>query len=237
MSRRQLAFVILAVTAVCSLPVGVWAAWEWPSQMKIGGFSVTGISGSTKPDGSGSASGSLQIPGAGGEKISLTRSLGGEITGSASIDTRIGGVGAQGSFTLNSSGLRGSGTLRTSPRPIVDARMTVGQSGQFTGSGRVELGRASANVNFTLSGSLNLNGSTSVSGKEDTPLAAYKFDGRLNLEGKGNRIDGTASGKVQRTGKLANQVTNYPVSGASVNLSDGSCTVNIGGVSVAFRFF
>lgn len=237
MPSKRTALLILAVMAACILPMSVCAAWEWPSQMTIGGFSVTGISGSTKPDGSGSASGTLQIQGAGGQKISLTRSSGGEVTGSSSIDARVGGVGVQGSFTLNNSGLRGRGTLRTSPRPVVDASMTVDKNGRFTGSGHVELGRVGVNVSFTLSNSLDLSGSASVRDQEDTPLATYTFDGRLNLEGSGNKIDGTANGSVQRTGKLANQSTSYPISGAPVNLSNGSCSVNVGGVSVTFRFF
>jgi len=238
MLGKRLAFVILAMAATCILPTGVWAAqWEWPSQMSIGGFGVTGISGSVSPDGSGSASGTLQIPGAGGERISLTRSSGGEVTGSASIDTRAGGVGVQGSFTLNSSGLRGSGTLRTSPRSIVDASITVSQGGQFTGSGRVELGRLSTNVSFTLANTTSISGSVAARDRTDTPLATYKFEGRVNLEYAGSRINGIASGNVQRTGKLSDQSTSYPVSGASVNLSDGSCSVNVGGVIVTFRFF
>ncbi len=205
---------------------------EWPSQMNIAGFTITGINGSGS-----SATGTLQIPGFGGHRIELARSGGGDVTGRASINARGSGLEIQGNFSLNNSGLRGNGTIKSNPRPITDAAITFSSSGQATGSGRVAVGRTTVTANFNVSsGSLSANGSSSVKDSKSTALANYEFKGTLSLQGNSGRLGAVASGRVHRTGKLADQVTTYDISNAPVDVASGQCTVNIGGVSVTFTF-
>lgn len=240
MLRRIAAFATLAVLVLWVEPAALYAAdWKWPAQMSIAGFRVTGIRGSTRPDGSGTATGTLQIPRVAGQKVSLTRSSRGEVTGQASIKARVSRTEIQGKFKLTKAGLKATGaTVKTSPKPITNASISVSSRGEFKGTGRLGLGRITLTTRFTISGtSFNVSGSTSVQGQEDTPLATYKFQGRLSLRGSSGRIDGRADGTVERTGKLADKVTTYSVSNAAVNLSNGHCTVNAGGVRVTFKLF
>ena len=228
---------ILVIISVLGRASSAQAEWQWPSDMNIGGFNVTGIRGSVQTDGSGSANGSIAIPGMGSQQISLSRSSRGDVTGNASINGRTAGVELSGKFSLNNSGLRGSGTIRTSPKPITDATISINSSGDARGNGRVDVGGSSVNVQFSISNSLDVDGSTRVRDEKDTPLAGYKLDGKVSLSASGSRLEGEFSGQVTRTGKLANQVTNHSIKDASVNLSDGKCTVNICGVSVNFDLF
>ena len=212
MLRTVLILSLTALVLILSASCLFGAGWQWPSSMDIGGYSVTGIRGETNADGSGSATGMLQISGVGGQKISLTRSARGDITGVSSLSGRMSGVDLQGNLALGGSGLQGAGKVSLGG---------LGMSAKFSGT----------------NGSLSFVGSAPVRKQEDTPLAVYTFDGGINLQGGPGRITITASGHVQRTGKLANQVTDYNVSGVQVNCSDGRGTVNVGGVSVTFRFF
>ena len=214
---------------------GVYAAdWQWPSQMDIAGFHVTNISGRAGADGSGTASGTLQIPNLGNANVSLTRSSRGDVTGRTSIDASP----ISGSFDLTNRGLNGRGTLDCSPKSVDTASISINSRGQGSGSGRMDLGRVNLSVDFTTSGSsCSLSGSSPVNAKVDTAVATYRFDGRLTVQGNNGRASGSVSGKVERTGKLANQVTSFSVPVTSVDLSNGRCTVDVGGVSITFALF
>lgn len=239
MLRLSLAILLTVMISACAGATSALADnWQWPSQMNIAGFSITGISGSTRADGSGSASGTLQIPGAGGQMVELTRSSRGDVTGTASLNARMSGAEIQGSFSLSNSGLRGQGVvIRSSPKPITDATVTITSSGQASGSGRLALSRNTVGINFSISsGSFNVSGSSSVRDSTSTALATYDFSGNLSIQGNSGRVSGTVRGSVQRTGKLADQPSSYQVSDVPVDVGSGRCTVNIGGVSVTFTF-
>jgi hypothetical protein len=93
-------------------------------------------------------------------------------------------------------------------------------------------------VDFSVSGSsCSARGSTPVRAQVDTPVASYKFEGVLNVQGGGGRASAMASGRVTRTSKLASQVTSFSIPNASVDVSNGQCVVNVGGVSVTFSLF
>jgi hypothetical protein len=66
--------------------------WQWPAEMRLGGFYITGIQGNVNRDGSGSATGTAQIPGIAGQKALLTRSANGEISAEVSLGAKISGV-------------------------------------------------------------------------------------------------------------------------------------------------
>lgn len=213
-------------------------SWQWPSQMNIGGFNISGISGSVNANGSGNAKGTLGIPGAADQQISLNRSSGGTVSGSVSMNVRVGGAQISGDFRLANNGLEGKGSVEISQRTISDASITVNSNGKFSGNGRLSIGKVSISPDFNISsGSSSVSGSGSSQAQEDTPLAVYQFNGTINLQINDGRQVITADGKVQRTGKLANQSSNYSISDVSVNTSDGHGVANVGGVSVTFKFF
>ncbi|MCE5199748.1 MAG: hypothetical protein ABFD54_18075 [Armatimonadota bacterium] len=239
MYRKKTMMALVVVMLIFIAACGVYAAdWQWPDKMSIAGFNVTGIRGSVRPDGSGSASGSLAIQGMGSQNVSLTRSASGDVTGSVSLNGSASGTDVQGNFTLNSRGLEGRGSIQCSPKPITDASMSVNSNGRVSGNGRVSLGSLAIPAEFAISGgSFDVNGTASVQKQQDTPLAVYAFNGTLKLQGSSSRIAVVANGEVKRTGKLANQVSSTTVSNLQVNASDGQATVNVGGVSVTFKFF
>jgi hypothetical protein len=228
-STGQIAVLVILLAA------GAWGAeFQWPSQMSIGGFQIADVRGTVAPDGSGSATGTLQVPNLGNASVRLARSVRGDIAGATSIDLH----GVRGSFTLSNSGLRGQGMIDCPPRPIVNAFINVSARGEASGSGRLELGRLSPSVDFTVSGSsCNYRGSTPVRAQIDTAVASYKFQGVLNVQCGGGRASGAVSGSVERTSKVGNQVTSYAVTNTSVDISNGQCTVNVGGVSITFSLF
>lgn len=239
----RLVFVVTLVV-VMTASVAVRGAladdWQWPSQMTVAGFNISGIRGSVNPDGSGAAAGSLQIPGISGQPINLTRSARGDISGAMpSFNARAAGASIQGDLRLTGRGLEGRGSIQGATKPIGDASIAVAPNGRFTGSGRLALGNLGVPVKFEVSGStLGFNGSSPVQSQVDTPLAVYRFDGALKVDGgAGGKLGVVARGQVQRTGKLANQVTNQAVSDVPVNPSDGRATINVGGVAVTFKFF
>jgi len=230
-----LAFVILAFlsASICSAQVH-----DWPSEITIGGFTVTGIQGSIKADGSGSAIGTLQMPIANNPRISLNRSARGDVTGNTSISARLSGYEIHGNFVLDNSGLRGRGSIKTSARPILDVSFTADRAGQFSGTGRMELEAINMPIRFTISpSSASLSGSASVRTQADTPLANYAFSGELTINGSLGRVLITAAGTVQRTGKLTNQVTSWTVSNVLVDPLTGIGRVSVDGVNVTFDFF
>ncbi len=234
-----------AVASVILILAVLWAGTaqvlaqgrEWPSEMNLGGFSIRDIRGSTNGDGSGTATGVVRVPGANDPRISLTRSARGDVTGSLNIGFRPFGYDIQGSFTLDGSGMRGRGTIRTPIRPVSDASFTVDPGGQFSGTGRMDLGGTTIQVRFSITpGSLSMTGSAPARAQADTPLATYSFSGELRLDCSAQRPSLTAKGTVQRTGKLSNQVSVTSVSNVEVNPSDGVGKANIDGVTVAFDF-
>jgi len=230
---------IIRIGLILSLVSGAASAqWQWPPQMNIAGFAITDIRGSTGPDGSGTAAGTLQVPGLAAQKISLNRTPNGVITGVANVAARLSGADLQGRLSLTEAGLDGRGIIQTTPRPVAEAQFAIDARGRIAGSGRVALGAMHAPVKFsTSSGAFDLTGSAAAQAAADTPLANYRFEGRIDLAAGAGRILATASGEIKRTGKLANQVTLHQVQGAAVNLIDGSSTMNAGGVNVAFKLF
>lgn len=216
---------------VMIMAAGAYAAdWQWPAQMSLGGFQITEIRGSVGANGSGTASGTVQVPNLGNGKANLTRSARGDITGSATLDTR----NLRGSFSFTSSGLRGRGTAMCFSRQIDSPDISIDSRGEARGNGRIDVGRSVVQVEFALSASgCRVNGEMPLTLKVDTAVATYKFDGRLRIR-SGAGLTAVVSGKVERTGKLSDQVTSYSIPETTVDLSRGQCTVNVGGVSVTF---
>ena len=233
---RLLVLLILAA----GLSAGAGAdTWEWPAEMSLGGFSVTGIRGSVSPDGSGAATGSVQIPGVVAQKATLSRSAKGDIAGGVSMAARVSGAEIQGAFTLDADGLKSrAATIKLVPRSVIDAAVAVSAGGQFSGIGRVALGNVSMPVKFAIArDSFSLTGTTPSEAEADTPLATYKFSGEIKLDATGVRIWITAKGTVQRIGKLSGQVSTTRVSDVQVNVVEGTGTVSVEGVAVTFIFF
>lgn len=235
--ERTLRITLAAALLVIIAAVPGLCADEWPGQVNVAGFTVNNI----RPQNASSAKGMLQIPGAGGKEISLTRSSNGEITGSCSINARVAGVDIQGDFKLDRGGLKcGGGAVKTNPKPIVNANITISSRGELSGGGRVDLGSGRVNINdFKISnGSVSMKGSASASASTDTQLAKYTFDGDLELQGQsGGSFSIVAKGQVERRGKLAAQVTRHSVSGVKVDPSNGNAAANIDGVNVTFDLF
>ena len=208
--------VVAAIATALAAHIGVCEArasdWRWPSQMSIAKFKITRIAGGVRSDGSGTATGMLRIPGAKDQKISLTRSTRGKVTGAGSLNLKVSRTELKGKFTLTSAGLKGKGTLKTAKKAISYSRITAKSDGLFIGIRSI-----------------------TVKDQQDTPLATYRFEGKLNFKGKLTRIKITADGTVRRSGKLANKTTTHRVAKASVNTSNGRCAVNIGGVKVTFK--
>jgi hypothetical protein len=173
------------------------------------------------------------------QKVALSRSVKGEIAGNVSMGARISGAEIQGAFALDAGGLKcRNATIKLVPRSVVECSATVSTGGQFSGTGRGALGNVSVPVKFALSReSFSLTGSASVQAQADTPLATYTFSGELRLDAAGPRMSVTAKGTVQRVGKLSNQVSTTRVSDVQVNATDGSGTVSVEGVQVAFSYF
>ncbi|MGI6296645.1 MAG: hypothetical protein ACOX3G_11215 [Armatimonadota bacterium] len=228
-------FLVFVVGMLLMVSVSAQAAdWQWPEQMTIGGFRITDISGSISSDGSGSAAGALQIPSLGSSRINLSRTARGEISGAVSLSTR----SVSGSFKLTDRGLQGHGTVECSPRSIDSSSVEITPKGEAKGNGRVSLGRLSVGVDFNVTASsCSVDGSAPIKIQADTAVATYKFDGKLELAGGGGRMLGSVSGRVERTGKLTDQTTSFNIPKTSVDMSNGQCVVNVGGVSVTFNLF
>jgi hypothetical protein len=213
--------------------------WTWPEQMNVAGFSVVQIHGSTNDDGSGTATGALQLRGVSTAiPVSLVRTPAGVVSGTFEVSLRLAGAEIQGDGALNSAGFRIAGGVLGSVKPIADAVVSVNADGRFQGSGRVSLNALSVPVSFNISSAgFAVRGSVPVEVSCDTRLALYRFKGSLELDGGARRLVLTASGTVERRGKLADQVTTHKVSGVPVNVSDGTGPADIAGVVVPFNFF
>ena len=226
---------------VFTIMVGAFLWWgvapalgaAWPSRIAIAGIEITGVQGSARADGSGTAVGTLQL--AGNPKMQLDRSASGEVKGTCGISFATAGVAVQGSFTLDASGLKGKGSIHARPKDVTDASIVFDASGQATGTGRVGIGSVTIPANFSISaGSFDVSGSASAKARADTPLASYEFTGEVRLGANGGRITATAQGTVTRTGKLAQQKSTRRVSDVPVDLDKASATVNVDGVNVTF---
>lgn len=224
-----IALVILAAASALA------ADWQWPAQMSLGNFQISAISGKINADGSGTATGAVQIPGMGSSSISLIRSAQGSIAGSLSLDAKVSGGTLKGTFALSDRGLSGRGTLECASRSIDSSDIVISERGEAKGSGQMDIGHLSAQVDFTASeSSCSISGEAPVKAQVDTPMATYKLNGRLVLRTNVGSLTGTLSGQVERTGKVSNQVTTSSIPSSRVDLSNGQCTVNVGGVSVIF---
>lgn len=234
------ALLLCTLIAAVVLPTAVRAdTWAWPEAMILGGFTVSGIRGSVNADNTGTATGTLELPGALGQRATLSRGASGDVTGSVGVSLRVSGAEVQGTFTLDARGLQGRGvTIRLVPRPIVEAQGTMSTNGQFSGTGRLALGNVGVPVRFSISrDALDLSGSTSVQAQADTPLATYAFSGDLKVSAPGGRLAIVASGAVRRSGKLSSQVSTSNVSSVQVSPNDGTGSVTIDGVAVILTFF
>lgn len=233
---RRVSIAVLVLLVLCGTAQG--ADWTWPDKVTIAGFTVTSVRGSVNADGSGIATGTLVISGAGNTPATITRSPGGDLAATCGVSIRVDGADVQGNGVLNSRGLRINGTIHGSVKPVCDAAMSVEPGGRFQGAGRISLNDLAVPVTFTLTGSgFSVRGSAPVESQCDTSLAVYKFSGSLSLDGSSGRLVLTAAGKVLRKGKLADQVTVHPVSGVPVNLNDGTGPADVAGVNLRFKFF
>jgi hypothetical protein len=211
------------------------ADWQWPAQMSVGGFQISNVQGTVNANGSGSATGTLQIPGMGNPGISLSRSAQGNITGTVSIDAGVSGGSLRGSFALSNSGLAGRGTLECYSKSIGSSDIGISSRGEAKGSGQMSFGRLSVRVDFTASSSsCSISGEAPIRAQVDTPMASYDLDGRIAVRSSGGSLLGSLSGQVKRTGKVSNQITTTNIPNTRVDQSNGQCTVNVGGVSVTF---
>ncbi len=238
MRRSAAVVVFMAMFITCTvLAMADSNEWQWPDKLNIAGFNISDIKGTVRPDGSGSANGTLSLGSLSSQQIALTRSSGGDITGSVNLRASASGADIQGKMSLSGSGLEGRGTIGSSPKPISDASISISPNGQASGSGRVSLNGTGVPVRFEVGSSFDASGSTNVKRQVDTPLATYNFNGTLDLKGSSGKISVLANGEVQRTGKVAKQVSTQSVSNLEVNPSDGQATINVGGVNVTFKFF
>lgn len=223
------ALVILVATGVSA------ADWQWPASMSLGGFQISGISGSVNANGSGSATGTLDIPNLGDYRVNLSRSPQGSVSGGFSLDARISGGSLRGSFSISNSGAKGRGSLQCGSQTIDASDMDITNRGEARGGGRLSLGKLNPQVDFKASASsCSFSGEAPVSAQVDTPMASYKLNGRLSVRSSGGPVTASLSGQVQRTGKVSDQVTTTNIQNARVDLPSGQCTVNVGGVSITF---
>jgi len=214
--------------------------WQWPADMNIGGFSITGIRGNVSSNGSGNASGILQLSSLNNPQINLTRSAGGNVSGNTTVSlVRPFGYDIQARLTLDNHGLKGKGTFKTPLKPVVDASITIETSGQISGSGKMDLAPAVVMpVKISMpTNSFSITGKTPSHAQADTPLATYSFSGELKLDCTNMKTQITASGSVQRTGKLSSQVAVTKISNVLVNPNDGTGKAVIDGVTIVFDFF
>lgn len=229
---------VVLLTMSAKIP-GLAEGWEWPAEMQLGGFKITGISGTVRPDGSGEATGVVLIPRIPGQKAALKRLANGEILAEVAMNARVSGAELVGSYVLDARGMRSRrAEIKLIPHSVVDVDATVDPGGRFFGSGRVKLNQLILPVKFSIAGdSLVLGGSTEIQSQSDTPLAKYTFSGELRLSAQGSQILLTASGVVRRVGKLSNQSATITVSNVGVDAVQGTCVITIEGVAVTFRLF
>ncbi len=230
---------LACLLALCAFSPCLAQAWEWPEEMRLGGFSVANIQGIVNSDGSGEAQGVVYIPGIPGQKAVLRRSSNGEISAEVSMNARISGAELVGTYILDAGGLRNRrAEIRLVPHSVSDVSATVDTGGRFSGNGRAKLGQLSVPVKFAISkDSFTLEGNAEVRSQQDTPLAKYTLSGILKLTTRPPQILLTVSGTVERLGKLSNQSAKMQISNVQVDASQGTCSISMEGVTVTFDLF
>lgn len=211
------------------------AAADWPASMEIGGFTVSGISGTSNPDGSGRATGKITIPGDGGCQVDLTRGPGGGVSGSTRSSFSICGVKIEGSLMLDERGMQGTGVIYTTGKPITDANITVTPQPGLSAKGKVEFSSAFS-VNVTCDGGsqgISVHGSSPKQATLDTALAVYSFRGDIDVTASGQALAVTANRVfVERKGKVGGVTSSFGPLSCPVDISSGEANLNLGGTNV-----
>lgn len=225
---------IVATAWIAAMVVVIPASAEWPQSIELGGFTVSEIVGNDDSDDSGRATGKLLLPGADGFRISLVRSAAGMVTGSTRTSFSAGSVRIDGSFLLDRRGLQGTGIVHTSGRPVTDANLAVSPGGSVTGRGRVYLGQGKGvdvTCDVTKRGA-DVRGTAPAQSSIDTPLAVYTFKGDIKLSSVGTALVATATGSIERKGKIGGMASTYGPLSFDVDLATGQSVVNVGGASI-----
>jgi len=228
---RRFLLIAILVAAVCVSG----SAADWPATLELGGFTITNIVGETKSDGSGKAVGRFVVPGDGTCQIDLTKSSSGSIMGTMRSGFNYGGLRVEGSFILDRRGLEGTGSVRTSIKPIQDANLRFDAKSGITGSGRVYLGqRFAVPVRFDIkpTGLSSVGGMASRQVSTDTPLAVYTFRGDVSVSAEGTGIKTTARGIIERRGKIGGMTSSFGPLTFDVDVISGEATVNVGGTDL-----
>lgn len=231
--------VIAIVVIVAAALLGGQAVADWPKSIQVGGFAVTDVRGTTNPDGSGRATGKVQIPGAGGCPVDLARSATGIVTGSTRSSFSIGGVRVEGSFMLDSRGFLGTGTIHIQGRPVSDANLTVNPKGRVFAKGSVRLSSGFC-VPVTCEvrdRGVTVSGSGPREASLDTPLALYKFKGDVIVSVSGTRLKTSAKGNVERKGKIGGMVSTFGPLVIDVDPATGDGQLNVGGAGITIHLW
>ena len=208
---------------------------DWPSSMELGGFEVTGITGSTNDDGSGKATGKIAIPGDGSCQVDLVMNAAGAVTGSTRSGFTMSGVRVDGSFIIDRSGLQGTGVIHTNGKQITDANISVSANLGMSANGKVSLGNGFS-ISVTCeagSGGVSVRGSSPREASVDTPIATYNFKGDVDVSCSGQSIVTTARGNVERMGKVGGMTTEFKDISCQIDPSSGQGDMNVGGTSIS----
>lgn len=225
---------IVSIVALAALAFSAPAWARWPDSMEVGGFRITGITGTENPDGSGRGTGRLMIPGDGSCPIDLTRSASGVVTGSTRSALTLGGIRIDGSFVLDRQGLQGAGTVLTGGRSIMDANLSFDARRGIAGRGRVYLGSGFTVVVQLQIGQqkLTVTGSAARQVSVDTPLAVYTFKGDVEVSAAGTALKTTAKGTIVRKGKVGGAASRFGPMAFDVNAATGEARLNVGGADI-----
>lgn len=226
-------WIVLIVLCVCTaLTAPAFAQWQ--TSMEIGGFSVTEIKGEIGADGSGRATGKLQLPDSGSCGVDLTRTASGVVTGSTRSNFTVNSIRIEGGFLLDRNGLRGTGTLYTRNKSVSDANISMNSRGEVSGQGKVRFGSDfSIDVDFTVNRSgINISGTASRQVSIDTSLAVYVFKGDIELSSSGDSLVTVAKGSIDRKGKIGGVVTTFGPLTFNVDAT-GKANPNVGGTNIA----
>lgn len=212
---------------------------DWPSSLEVGGFKVSDIRGTMDDNGSGRATGKLALPGGGSTQVDLACTSAEVITASCRSGFTIANVRIDGTFLLDRRGMQGTGTINTKGKPISDANITVDPKRGVTGRGKVHLGSGfSVPVNFEISTSgVSVKGSAPRQASVDTPLALYTFKGNVTVSSSGTALKTTATGSIERTGKIGGMVSTFGPITFEVNPQTGDAQVNIGGANITIELW
>ncbi len=226
--------IVIAITW-CLLTVLTPALADWPASMEIGGFAVTGITGTTGDDGSGKATGRIVIPGDGTCPVDLVMNSSGAVTGSARSGFTLGGVRIGGSFMLDDGhGLQGTGVIYTTGKQITDATISVDPQSGVSANGKVSLG-SGFEVSVTCEASsrgISVKGSSQRDATLDTPIATYVFKGEVEVSCSGQAIVTTATGDVERKGKVGGMTSEFKGVSCQVDPASGEGEMNVGGTNI-----